>query len=72
MPGGTGYLRKFYDHLPHIAERALQYLQNDPCTLACYSCLKAFWNQRWHGLLDKRLVFGELKELASFHQECAH
>ena len=30
MPGGTGYLRKFYENLPQIAARALKHLQDDP------------------------------------------
>jgi len=69
MPGGTGYVRKFYDNLPSIAARALKQLQNDLCSRACSSCLKDFWNQRWHGLLNKHLVFAELSELASFVSE---
>jgi len=64
MPGGTGYLRKFYVNLPQIAARALQHLQKDTCATACYSCLKEFWNQRVHGLFNKRLVYSELEELA--------
>lgn len=69
MPGGTGYLRKFYDYLPQIAQRALKYLKEhgkeESCTNACYSCLKEFWNQRWHGLLDKKLVYTALAEIAA-------
>ena len=65
MPGGTGYLRKFFEYLPQIAARALYHLKNDNCATACYSCLKEFWNQRVHGLLNKQLVYGELEELAS-------
>ncbi len=64
MPGGTGYLRKFFENLPQIAMRALHHLQNDTCATACYSCLKEFWNQRVHGLLNKQLVSHELEELA--------
>jgi len=64
MPGGTGYLRKFFDKLPQIAERAHHHLQNDTCATACYSCLKEFWNQRMHGLLNKQLVSNELEEIA--------
>lgn len=67
MPGGTGYLRKFYEHLPHIAQRSLEHMkghgQKESCTNACYACLKEFWNQRWHGLLDKKLVYDALEEI---------
>lgn len=69
MPGGTGYLLKFFENLPQVAQRAFSHLEHDTCTSACYSCLKDFWNQRVHSLLDKRLVYKELKELASIEVE---
>ncbi len=64
IPRGTGYLRKFYENFPQIALHALQHLKQDPCATACYSCLKEFWNQRVHWLLNKQLVNTELEELA--------
>jgi hypothetical protein len=65
MPGGTGYLSRFFEYLPRIAQRAYKHLfEDDRCETACYSCLKEFWNQRLHGLLDKRLIRGVLQELA--------
>lgn len=65
MPGGTGYLQRFYDTLPQIALRALNHLQGHDCETACYSCLKEFWNQRIHSVLNKTLVYDVLQELAS-------
>ncbi len=65
MPGGTGYLRRFYDYLPQIAQRVRKHLSDEACETACYSCLKEFWNQRLHTLLNRRLVDGVLGELAS-------
>jgi ATP-dependent helicase YprA (DUF1998 family) len=64
MPGGTGYLQRFYTYLPQIAQRVRKHLRDETCETACYSCLKEFWNQRVHALLDRRLVDGVLGELA--------
>ena len=71
MPGGTGYLKRFYDYLPQIAARVLDHLKNDACETACYSCLKEFWNQRFHGLLDKRRIYEVLEEMAAEKSEIA-
>ncbi len=71
MPGGTGYLKRIYDYLPQIAASVLYHLQKDASETACYSCLKEFWNQRFHGLLDKRLVYDVLEQLAAEKTEVA-
>lgn len=65
MPGGTGYLQRLVDELPHIAARALRHLEDCDCERACYRCLMEFWNQRQHALFDKRLVLSTLQTLAS-------
>lgn len=64
LPGGTGYLRRFFANLPDIAAVAHRHLAECPCESACYRCLKQFWNQRDHELLDKRLVQPALGLLA--------
>jgi hypothetical protein len=64
MPGGTGYLRRLVEELPRIAGRAFQHLEACACESACYRCLKDFWNQRHHELLDKRLVLTALRSLS--------
>jgi len=64
MPGGTDYLQRFYQYLPEIAQRVRTHLRNETCETACYSCLKEFWNQRMHALLDRRLVDRGPGELA--------
>jgi superfamily II DNA/RNA helicase len=69
MPGGTGYLQRFYRYLPHIARRVRDYLSEQTCETACYSCLKEFWNQRIHALLDRKLVEEVLGELADAEEE---
>lgn len=65
MPGGTGYLKKLVEELPRIAHRALTHLLACPCQSACYRCLKDFWNQRHHDVLDKRLVVAALRTIAA-------
>lgn len=65
LPGGTGYLRRLFDRFPEVAARAYQHLKGHDCESACYRCLKQFWNQRDHALLDKRLVLPSLGMMAS-------
>jgi hypothetical protein len=52
------------ENVPLLAARAVRHLQECPCERACYRCLKEFWNQRIHHLLDKRLVLPILEALA--------
>ena len=64
LPGGTGYLRRLLRGVPEIAARAHQHLSDCPCEHACYRCLKQFWNQRDHQVLNKQLVLPALALLA--------
>lgn len=65
MPGGTGYLRRLMEDLPHISSRVVEHLTGCTCERACYKCLKEFWNQRLHHLLDKRLALTAMRTLAA-------
>ena len=65
MPGGTGYLWRAVRSLPQIARLVAEHLRDCDCERACYRCLKEFWNQRNHALLDKRLVLNTLDQLAA-------
>jgi hypothetical protein len=65
MPGGTGYLLRLVDNIPQIAARVDHHLADCQCERACYRCLKEFWNQRIHHLLDKTLVHTTLEALAA-------
>jgi hypothetical protein len=65
LPGGTGYLPWLQANLPRVARRAWEHLDACPCEQSCYRCLREFWNQREHDLLDKRLVFRHLLVLAA-------
>jgi len=68
MPGGTGYLWRTARSLPQVAALVAQHLRECDCERACYRCLKEFWNQRHHALLDKQLVLHVLDELAAVHE----
>jgi very-short-patch-repair endonuclease len=65
MPGGTGYLKRMVQDVPRLAKRIVEHLETCPCERACYRCLKDYWNQRVHGLLDKRLVLQTFQALAA-------
>lgn len=65
MPGGTGYLKRMVQDIPRLAARVVEHLQTCSCERACYRCLKDYWNQRVHGLLDKRLVLRTFQTLAA-------
>ena len=71
MPGGTGYLWRTARALPQAAALVAQHLRECDCERACYRCLKAFWNQRDHALLDKQLVLHALDELAAVREATA-
>lgn len=68
MPGGTGYLSRTARSLPQVAAIVAQHLRDCNCERACYRCLKEFWNQRDHALLDKQLVLNVLDELAAVRE----
>lgn len=65
MPGGTGYLKRMVQDIPHLAKRIMDHLSECSCERACYRCLKDYWNQWVHGLLDKRLVLRTFEALAA-------
>jgi hypothetical protein len=56
VPGGAGYLEDLARRLPAAARAARDRLFGHECGQACYLCLKHYWNQRRHRLLDKNSV----------------
>lgn len=58
LPGGAGYARAIAANLPAILKLARDLTQDCPenCETACYRCLMDYNNQRYHGLLDRRLA----------------
>lgn len=67
MPGGTGYLPKLFanegDGLKAAASEALHRLETCTCADSCHRCLRDFWNQRHHLLLDRFQVIGTLRRI---------
>jgi hypothetical protein len=67
MPGGTGYIPKLFANggtgFKAAATEALRRLQRCDCTDACHRCLRDFWNQRHHHLLDRFEVMGVLRRM---------
>lgn len=68
MPGGTGYLPKlFADGLAEFkaaADIGLRRLESCECDRSCHRCLRDFWNQRAHGILDRHEIVSVLRRLA--------
>jgi hypothetical protein len=68
MPGGTGYLPKLLNDdaagLRAAARTALERLETCDCERSCHRCLRDFWNQRDHRLLDRYAVIHTLRRLA--------
>lgn len=65
VPGGAGYLEEFARRLPEAARAARERLFGHDCGQACYLCLKHYWNQRIHRVLDKHLVRDTLGAIES-------
>jgi ATP-dependent helicase YprA (DUF1998 family) len=67
MPGGTGYLPKLFsnggEELKVAASEALHRLETCTCASSCHRCLRDFWNQRHHLLLDRFQVIGTLRRM---------
>jgi hypothetical protein len=61
--GGSGYLERVAENLPHVASRALDHLDHRDCETACYRCLKSYYNQRYHDLLAWPQAVPALEEL---------
>ena len=68
MPGGTDHLPKLLAHECDSWRAAigvaLQHLESCTCDASCHRCLRDFWNQRHHAVLDRFLVVGALRRLA--------
>lgn len=68
MPGGTGYLPKLLNDdgegLRRAAAEALARLESCDCEASCHRCLRDFWNQRSHAVLDRHAVIPTLRRLA--------
>lgn len=62
--GGSGILQEFLEEFDAISKKALQILEECSCDKACYKCLKTYFNQRDHNVMDKQLVIETLRQFA--------
>ena len=69
MPGGTGYLPKLlHDEgtgLRAAARTVLERLEGCDSERSCHRCLRDFWNQRDHRVLNRHEVIHTLRHLAA-------
>lgn len=63
VPGGAGYVERLSRLLPEAAGTALERLERCNCIDSCYRCLRSYYNQWEHNLLDKRLIVETLRQL---------
>jgi len=63
--GGSGYLPRIAERFHDVAVAALEHLRHDNCETACYRCLKAYENQRYHEYLSWPEITGDLEGLAA-------
>jgi len=64
VPGGAGYVESLSRRLSQAAAAALERLNDCTCLDSCYRCLRSYYNQLEHKLLDKRLVIETLRNMA--------
>jgi hypothetical protein len=65
LPGGAGYAREIKSQFQQIANLSCSLIESCPgnCDSACYQCLLDYDNQRYHGLLDRKLAIDTLRYL---------
>lgn len=63
--GGSGFLDRAAPELHLVAKRALDHLDHAGCETACYRCLKAYQNQRFHASLSWPHAVPDLEVLAA-------
>jgi hypothetical protein len=63
VPGGAGYLDALAARLPEAAGIAMKRLYEHKCGGACYLCLKHYYNQYVHSLLNKESIRWMLRAL---------
>ncbi|MBE7558417.1 DEAD/DEAH box helicase [bacterium] len=62
--GGSGYLERIAQQFNDVARSTLVHLDHRDCETACYRCLKAYGNQRYHDMLSWPQIIPALDELA--------
>lgn len=73
IPGGSGFLAQIVEYWPEIVAQAVTVLSNCPtgkgCKDACYRCMKHFFNQQHHQVLDR---FKAIELLQTAQDEVQH
>ncbi len=62
--GGSGYLARIAENFNHVAQRSVEHLDHPGCETACYRCLKAYQNQRYHDSLAWPQTIPALEEIS--------
>ena len=61
VPGGAGHVRRLvtddFSVFSRIIDRAITVTKNCKCDPSCYSCLRNYYNQTLHELLNRKLAY---------------
>jgi len=64
VPGGAGYLERVATNFPEIAKIAYELLSGCDCKTSCYKCLRTYYNQREHQILNRNIILPLLKDIS--------
>ncbi len=71
VPGGAGHVKRLLDAdggtLSRIVDAALKKMESCSCGSSCYNCLRSYYNQKYHDILDRNLVIDFLKDYRGPH-----
>jgi len=73
-PGGAGYVKRVTsESLPKIIDSAIERLKNCDCggttgDCSCYSCLRDYYNQSYHDVLDRGLALRYLLRMKGMEE----
>lgn len=65
MPGGSGLLEQFLEEWSSVSEAARNILGGCPsgCLTSCYDCLRTYYNQFHHEMLDRHVALEFLESI---------
>lgn len=71
MPGGSGLLQQMLEKWPEVVSAALEVVENCPsqCEASCIDCLQSYFNQQYHGYLNRAEAARRLRELGDTLKE---
>ncbi len=66
VPGGAGHVKRLLDDtgkiLSNVIETAMKKMKACSCGSSCYECLRSYYNQRYHDVLDRNHVINFLDD----------